>query len=313
VACRIGNAVCPAHYDVGWHSTSTCGVFGSSAAVGKLLGLDERQMAWALGLAGSQASGLRENLHTMGKFLHAGNAARAGMTAALLAQRGYTGSDRILEAPRGFSHVLSQERNLDEITSQWGTRFEVLANAYKPYPCGVVLHSVIDACLHFVREHAIAAADIESVSLRVNYLVQEVTGKRRPQVGMDGKFSVTHCVAVAFIDGRVEEDQFTDARVTDPAVVALSDKVAVAVDPGMPPDAVHMELMTRGGRTLTKDVAHALGSLDNPLTDAQLADKFTRLCDGILPRARVERLIDRCQRLAGLREMAQVARDSALA
>src|SRR4029079_8033192 len=106
VACRIGNAVCPAHYTVGWHSTSTAGVFGAAVAVGKLLPLDERQMAWALGLAGSQSSGLRENLNTMGKFMHPGNAARGGMMAAFLAKKGFTASDRILEARRGVARVV---------------------------------------------------------------------------------------------------------------------------------------------------------------------------------------------------------------
>jgi len=312
VACRIGNAVCPAHYNVGWHSTSTAGVFGAAVAVGKLLKLDERQMAWALGLAGTQASGLRENLNTMGKFLHPGHAARDGMTAAFLAQRNFTASERILEAPRGFAHVLSQERNLDEILGDWGTRFEVLVNTYKPYPCGVVLHPIIDACLHFVRAEKIAAADVEAVSLRVNFLVQEVTGKHHPQVGVDGKFSVSHCVAVSFIDARVEEDQFTDARVLDPQVIALSDKVTAVVDTGVAADEVHMELTLRDGRRFTKHVEHALGSLKNPLTDAALEDKFRRLCADILKPAQIQRLIEDCAELPRLPDVARIARAAAV-
>ena len=311
VACRIGNAVCPAHYNVGWHSTSTAGVFGAAVAVGKILELNEKQMAWALGLAGTQASGLRENLNTMGKFLHPGHAARDGMTSAFLAQRGFTASEKILEAPRGFAHVLSQERNLDEITSDWGRRFEVLVNTYKPYPCGVVLHPVIDACLHFVRDQKITADDVAAVSLKVNFLVLEVTGKRHPQVGMDGKFSVSHCVAVSFIDGRVEEDQFTDARVLDPRVIALSDKVTATVDPAIAADEVRMELTLRDGRKMTKHVEHALGSLKRPLTEAQLDEKFRRLCSDILPPAQVEQLIEQCHTLTELPDVAQVARSAA--
>lgn len=310
-ACRIGNAVCPAHYNVGWHSTSTAGVFGAAVAVGKLLKLDETRMAWALGLAGTQSCGLRENLNTMGKFLHAGNAARGGMTAAFLAQRGFTASDRILEAPRGFAHVLSQERNLEEITGEWGARYETVLNTFKPYPCGVVLHPVIDACLHFVREDGIRPEQVAAVSLKVNFLVLEVTGKRHPRIGVDGKFSVSHCVAVSFIDGRVEEEQFTDARVNDPAVIALSDKVTAEVDRAMPADAVTMELRLTDGRALTKHVEHALGSLKNPLSDAQLDEKFARLCEGILKPARVKRLIEQCHGLAELPDVGAVAREAA--
>jgi 2-methylcitrate dehydratase PrpD len=313
VACRIGNAVCPAHYNVGWHSTGTAGVFGAAVAVGKLLKLNEQQMGWALGLAGTQASGLRENLNTMGKFLHPGHAARDGMTAAFLAQGGFTASDRILEAPRGFAHVLSEERNLTEISSGWGQRYELLLNAYKPYPCGVVLHSVIDACLDLVAEEGIAAGDIEKVHLKVNYLVLEVTGKRHPQVGVDGKFSVFHCVAVAFIDRKVEEAQFTDGRVRDAAVVALSDRVEATIDAAMPADAVTMELIHRNGKRFTKRVEHARGSLKRPLSDAELERKFRGLCEGILPGAQVDRLVEQCRGLAELPEVAGLARLAAAA
>jgi 2-methylcitrate dehydratase PrpD len=313
VACRIGNAVCPAHYNVGWHSTGTAGVFGAAVAVGKLLKLNEQQMGCALGLAGTQASGLRENLNTMGKFLHPGHAARDGMTAAFLAQRGFTASDKILEAPRGFAHVLSQERNLEEITSDWGKRHEVLLNTYKPYPCGVVLHPVIDACLDLVAEEGISAHDIEKVHLKVNYLVLEVTGKRYPQVGVDGKFSVFHCVAVAFIDRKVEEAQFTDQRVLDREVVALSDRVSATVDTTMPADAVHMELTHRNGRKLVRRVEHARGSLKRPLSEAELERKFRGLCEGILPGTRIDRLVEQCRGLAGLPDMAGIARLAAAA
>ena len=310
-ACRIGNAVCPAHYNLGWHSTSTAGVFGAAVAVGKLIGLDVDQMCCALGLAGSQSAGLRENLDTMGKFMHPGNAARGGMTAALLAQRGFTASDRILEAPRGFANVLSPERDLDEVTSDWGRRFEALVNTYKPYPCGVVLHPVIDACLYFVRDHNVSADEVEAVSLDVNFLVLEVTGKRHPKIGVEGKFSVSHCVAVSLIDGQAEEAQFTDARVRDPRVVALSDKVHAVVDSAMPADAVTMELTLRDGRKLKKHVEHALGSLENPLTDGQLDDKFRRLCAGILNDTQVEQLIEQCHSLMELPDVGVIARTAA--
>jgi 2-methylcitrate dehydratase PrpD len=176
-----------------------------------------------------------------------------------------------------------------------------------------VLHPLIDASLSFVREHKVKAEDVEAVSLRVNYLVQEVTGKRRPRVGIDGKFSWSHCVAVSFIDGHVGEGQFSDARVLDSEVVALSDRVQAVVDPSMPADAVHMELTLRDGRKIMKDIEHALGSLKNPLSDALLTDKFRRLCDGILEPTEIERLIEQCLRLVELHDVGEIARGSLVA
>lgn len=313
VACRIGNAVCPAHYNLGWHSTATAGVFGAAAAVGKVLGLTETQMCWAFGLAGTQASGLRENLNTMGKFLHPGHAVRDGMTAAFLAQYNFTASKRILEAPRGFGHVLSPERNFDEVTSDLGKRYEILINTYKPYPCGVVLHPAIDGCLQLIKEHGFTHGDVAGVALKVNFLVHEVTGKKHPQIGVDGKFSIYHCVAVSFIDGHVGERQFTDARVRDPAVVALSDRVSATVDAAVAADAVHIEVKLKDGRKLTKHVEHALGSLKRPLTDAQLEDKFRDLAADVMPPKQTEKLIKLCWRLPELEDVSELARAAALA
>jgi len=312
-ACRIGNAVCPAHYNVGWHSTSTAGVFGAAAAMGKLLGLNELQMCWALGLAGTQASGLRENLNTMGKFLHPGHAARDGMTAAFLAQRNFTASERILEAPRGFAHVLSQERDFDEITAELGRRYEILVNTYKPYPCGVVLHPAIEGCIALANEHKISAHDIEAVALRVHYLVLEVTGKKHPMVGVDGKFSIYHCVAVAFLDRQVGEHQFSDQRVRDPEVVALGNRVKATVESGIAPDEVRIEVTLKDGRRLKKHVPHALGSLKRPLSDRDLEHKMRDLCREILPKDRIERLIALCWTLPELPNAAALARAAAAA
>jgi 2-methylcitrate dehydratase PrpD len=312
VACRIGNAVCPAHYNIGWHSTSTAGVFGAAAAVGKILGLNESQMCWALGLAGTQASGLRENLNTMAKFLHPGHAARDGMTSAFLAQSNFTASERILEAPRGFCHVLSQERNFDEITGDLGKRFEILINTYKPYPCGVVLHPAIDGCLQLLKEHSISYADVAHVSLSVNFLVLEVTGKKHPKIGVDGKFSIYHCVAVALIDGQVTEKQFTEQRVNDSTVVDLSDHVTATVDSSVAADEVYIEFTLKDGRKFHKHVEHALGSLKCPLSDRQLEDKFQDLAAGYMPKPQVENLVSTCWRLGELDDVSEIARKAAV-
>src|SRR6202011_4866649 len=147
VECRIGNALSPGHYRRGWHITATCGVLGAAAAAGKLLGLDTARMGWALGAAATQSSGLIENLGTMSKSVGVGNSARNGLAAALYAERGLSGPDQPLEGPRGLAAVMGEDVDLSSVTHGLGDSWELMQNAYKPYPCGVVLHPVIDACL----------------------------------------------------------------------------------------------------------------------------------------------------------------------
>ena len=201
VECRIGNAVYPAHYDVGWHITGTAGVFGAAAAAGNLLGLDEQKMIWALGIAGTQSSGFREMFGTMCKSFHPGRAAQNGLSAALLADRGFTSSDRVLEAPRGFAHVMSTKRDFDEITGGLGEGYEIALNTYKPFACGIVIHPSIDGCIQLRNEHRLKAHDVASIELDVHPLVLELTGKKTPRTGLEGKFSVYHSAAVAIIHG----------------------------------------------------------------------------------------------------------------
>src|SRR5262245_4744206 len=177
IECRIGRAVFPAHYQAGWHITGTAGVFGAAAAAGLLLRLSEQQMTWALGIAATQASGLREMFGTMCKSLHPGRAAQNGLAAAFLARAGFTSSERAIEAPAGFAHVLSGDRDLALAVDALGERFELMSNTYKPFACGLVVHPVIDGCLALRAEHGLQAAEIEHIDLMVNPLVVELTGK----------------------------------------------------------------------------------------------------------------------------------------
>ena len=150
---RIGNAVYPAHYDVGWHITGTAGVFGAAAAIGKLLNLQGQEMIWAIGLAATQAAGLREMFGSMAKALHPGRAAQNGYAAALLAQAGFTAGEHGLEGPRGFAAVQAAKYDLSKITARLGEDFDLRANTYKPFPCGIVNHPTIDGCIQIHDEH----------------------------------------------------------------------------------------------------------------------------------------------------------------
>src|SRR6478609_7999358 len=163
VECRIGNSVSPGHYARGWHITSTCGVFGSAVASAKLLGLNAEQAWHALGIAASQSAGLVENLPSAAKNVSVGNAARNGLFAALLAEQGCTAAPAAIEGALGWARAMGDEPAVGEITDGLGERWELASNTYKPYPCGIVMHSVIDACLALRRDHALAVSDIAEI------------------------------------------------------------------------------------------------------------------------------------------------------
>ena len=310
VECRIGNAVYPSHYDVGWHITGTAGVFGAAAATGRLLGLNEQQMVWALGIAATQSSGLREMFGTMTKPFHPGNAAKNGLLAALLAQQNFTSSNQGIEAKRGFAHVLSTKFEPGEITERLGETWEIALNTYKPFACGIVIHPTIDGCIQLRNEHGLKAEEIESISLKVHPLVLELTGRKTPQTGLEGKFSVYHSAAVAIIQRAAGEAEYSDACVRDPKVVALRDRVTATVDRGMHEDQAHIAIKLRNGKTVEKFVEHAVGSIAKPMSDADLDAKFRGLAEGILSKAETDKLIRLCWDIGKLKDAAEVARAS---
>lgn len=308
VECRIGNAVYPAHYDVGWHITGTAGVFGAAAASGKLLGLSEQQMTWALGIAGTQSSGFREMFGTMCKSFHPGRAAQNGLASAFLAQSDFTSSNQVLEAKRGFANVMSTAHNYDEITTGLGKTFEVALNSYKPFACGIVIHPVIDGCIQLRNEHKLKAEDIARITVRVNPLVLELTGKKTPQVGLEGKFSVYHSAAVAVIYGAAGENEYGDEVVRDPRVVTLRDKVEAIADKAIHEAAASVTIALNNGQTVEKHVKHAIGSLERPMSDQDLEAKFRGLAEGVLSKAETECLLDLCWKVESLPEAKALAR-----
>jgi len=289
--CRVGMAVHPAHYDAGWHITGTCGVFGSVAAAGRLMGLDINQMCQAMGVAGTQASGVREVFGTMTKPFHPGRAAQSGVLAALLVQKGFTSTSQILEGRRGFAHVLSSEHDLARAAAGLGERWELLMNGLKPYACGVVNHPLIDAMVALRTKYGVNPDSVESVRAQVHPLVVELVNRPEPVSGLEGKFSFQHSMAVGLIDGAAFPAQYSDDRVNDPVVGQVRRRIAVAVDSSASEDATVVTLTLKDGRTYTETVAHATGAPENPMTDAQLEEKFRGLAEDVLPKPRCKRLL----------------------
>jgi 2-methylcitrate dehydratase PrpD len=312
VECRIGNAVYPAHYDAGWHITGTTGVFGSAAAVGKLLGLTDQQMTWALGIAATQPVGLKEMFGTMTKSFHPGRAAQNGLTAAMLASRNFTSSEQALEAKSGWANVLSTARDYTEITKMLGQTYEISLNTYKPYACGVVVHPAIDGCIQLRNQYNLTATQIERIDLRVHPLVLELTGKKTPQTGLEGKFSVYYAAAIALVEGAAGEKQFNDALVRDPGIVALRDRVTATVDPSVGEAQVKIAITLKDGRRLEKTVEKVIGSVENPMSDAALDVKFLDLTSGVLPLAQARKLLDLCWNAEMLPSAGEIAKAAAL-
>ncbi|MDI6894679.1 MAG: MmgE/PrpD family protein [Bacillota bacterium] len=279
-AARVARAICPSHYDRGWHVTGTAGTLGAAAAAARLLRLDLDETTNALGIAATQAAGLREMFGTMSKPFHAGRAAQNGLLAALLARQGFTSSPVALEAPRGFCAVFSDRFNLSALLAGWGTEWEIMNLGFKPYPCGVVTHAAIDSALavrELLRTDAVSADSITDIYLKCHPLVLELTGKPAPQTGLEGKFSVHHCVAVALLDGIVGPQSFTTERVLASDAADLRARVSVAPSELLRQDQAEITVRTRGGKTYVHRTEHASGTSANPLGDAELVRKFRHL------------------------------------
>ena len=253
----------------------------------------------ALGIAASQPVGLREQFGTMTKPFHPGAAARAGLTSALLAMHGFTASARALEAPRGFVQVVSDKRAWHEASDEFGERFEISFNTYKPFACGIVIHPSIDACVQ-LKERGIGADRIARIELRVHPLVLELTGKKEPKDGLEAKFSVYHGCAAGLLFGRAGEAEFADAVVARPDVVALRRKVQAIADESIDEAGADVVGGPVDGERVHVRIEHAIGSLQRPLSPAQLDAKFSALVEPVLGGARVEPIADACRSLAGL-------------
>ena len=307
-ASRVGNAVYPAHYDVGWHMTGTIGVFGAAAAIGRVIGLSAQEMVWALGLAATQSAGLREMFGSMGKAFHPGRSAQNGYAAALLAKEGFTAGERGIEGPRGFANVMAASRDLSKITSRLGVDFDLRENTYKPFPCGIVNHPTIDGCIQIHDEERPDPASIAAVRLRVAPLVIDLCNQQNITRGLQGKFSVYHGAAVGLVRGKAGLREYTDEAVNDPQVKRVREATTAVGDPAVTEDQSAVEVELADGRRLTRFVEQSLGNIHRPLTDRQLEEKFRDQAVLVLPAQDVESLIQSCWRIDQMDDVGDIVK-----
>ena len=289
VSVALGVALNPDHYTRGWHATSSIGTLGCAAAAASVLGLDAGQTRHALGIAASLASGLKENFGSMTKPFHAGHAARNGVFAAMVAREGLTASDAALDGRQGYAAAFSQTTLAPEAFDALGQRWQVLASgiAVKPYPSCALTHSAIDALIELRARHGLGADQVAEVEVGVNHVVPDVLRHTVPTNGLERKFSMQFCAAAALATGRVDLGSFDDGPVADAGTRGLMDRVRMVVDPTLP-DRLEQHAWSRvtvrlrDGRALASPPRGASGHPDQPLSDAQLRDKFLACATPVL-------------------------------
>lgn len=324
VMARLGLAIRRGPGDTGWIYTPLLGFFGAAAAAARAYGLDEERTLHALGIAYAQASGNNQCVPdaALTKRLQAGLAAQGGVLAAQLAQRGITGAKQITQGKYGFYHVyLHDDYDPAPLLADLGQRFEVAELSFKPYPCCRAGHGAIDATLALVREHGLRAEEVEGVVVRVSRGPYELLGdpierKRRPEGIVDAQFSIPFMVATALASGKVFIDDFAPGRLRDESILGLASRVTPIVDEEIERSAPKtfttvVEITTRDGRRYARRVEQLKGDPKNPMSYAELADKF-RACAAYAGRPlaaeRVEQVIENVGRLERLDDVATLAR-----
>jgi len=283
--CRLSLVVPKAVHKAGFHPTAVFGTMAAAAGVGTALKLDARQLANALGIAGSMASGIIEYLAdgSSTKRMHAGWAAQSGLRAALLARGGFTGPRTVFEGVHGLFHGFAHTRegNYPALLDGFGENWLTETLAFKPYPCGTMVQPYVDCALR-LRSRGIAAADIAEMICdvgegTVHRLWEPLAGKQLPPNGYAAKFATPYCIAAAFLSGNLGLDAFTGAAAADSSVRALAAKVRYRIDPTNPyPRAFtgHIRATLRDGRVIEERQPHMRGGANEPLTRAELEDKF---------------------------------------
>jgi 2-methylcitrate dehydratase PrpD len=312
--CRLSKAISvpPAKGVFAWSQTGITAGIGAAVAAGKLLELDPSRMRHAIGIALSQAAGFRGMFGSMCSSFMTAHGAQTGLRAAILAEKGFTSSDAALEGPYGYVDVFAEHPDLPALAEGLGARFEILRNTYKPYPCGVVIHPIIDACLELRRAHAIDPADIAAVSVRVAPKALALTDRRHPKNNLEARVSLHHWVAIAFIRGTARiEDMDTNGAVLEPTIARFQDRIETVGDDAIAPDGAEVTVKLRDGRSLVSRVEHCVGSASRPMTDSDLEQKFTGMAEAVIGLPRMRDVLAMCWGVERLPDVGALARAAA--
>ena len=315
VGGRIGAGVGRGHYEhCSWHPTATLGTMGATAACCRILRLDVAQTRMALGIASSEASGVRQNFGTMTKPLHAGLAARNGVIAALLAQKGFTGDEYGIEGPLGFSSAFTTggEYDLTKMTEDLGKSFLIIESgvSIKPYPCCADGHRCLDAILYLIKQHDIRSDDVASVECRTSDMVPQIMLRHRPKTGAEAKFSMEFGMAVALLDRKAGLQQYTTERVVDPRVQELHTRVSFVHPPessgylGMETYPEQVTVKLHDGTVYSHEVLDNKGRPGNRLSEAALVEKYSECATRAISAERIDRSLDM---LHGLEELSDIS------
>jgi 2-methylcitrate dehydratase PrpD len=308
VECKIAEAISPRHYEDGFHSTGTCGVFGGTAACAKLKGLDVMRTSRAFGVAASHAAGLRENFGTMMKPFQAGHATESGVVAADFAAIGWTAAEQILEAQRGFFHAYGGTYDpaaiVDRLGKPW--TFQNPGVSIKPFPSGSLTHPGMTELLRLIHDNSIRAADVERVEAGTNRNLPNTLLHHRPKTGLQAKFSMEFCLAILLLDGKADQTKFTDAVANRDDVQKMIERIHFYVDPeaekaGYDKMTTILKITLKDGRTISGRADFGRGSPTNPMTYDEVAEKF-RGCAAFAewPSAKANQVIELVRKLEDL-------------
>jgi 2-methylcitrate dehydratase PrpD len=304
---RVGQAA-TSHHLGGWHLTGTLGTVAAAAGSARLIRLDEKQTTFALGIACTQAAGMQQNRGSDCKSLHAGKSAYHGVLASMLASKGFNSSPEILEGNLGFTKNFSATQQNNAITAGLGRTWMIAGNGYKPYACGVVLHPLIDAMIEVSRKARTPASDVGRVEVLVHPDVIRITGIDTPDSGLMSKFSANHAASVAYIDQAAGVVQFTNERSGDLEVQALRKLVQVKPDPSYRLDQATAIVRTRSGATHEAQIAHATGTVSNPMSDQALTEKCLGNATPAIGADQARRVVDMIWKLDTLSDVGELVR-----
>jgi 2-methylcitrate dehydratase PrpD len=305
VECKIAEAIAPRHYEDGFHTTGTVGPFASAAAAAKLYGFDSERCARAFGIAASEGAGFRENFGTMTKPFHAGRAAESGLVAADLAALGWTASDEILEAPRGFFHAAGGGYDPAAIENKLGKpwTFASPGVSIKPFPSGSLTHPGMTEMLQLIHKNNIRANQVESVAVGTNKNMPNALIHHHPTDSLQGKFSMEFCMAVLLLYGKAGLTEFTDEVVRRKEVQDMIQRVHFGVHPeaeaaGYNKMTTIIDIRLQDGRTISGRADFGKGSPVDPMSFDDVAAKFQDCASfAKWPKQKADRVVDMIRKL----------------